>query len=100
MKKILAWDDEKKALVLEEQGELGKQFTLDYYGEDIPWESKQFDSLFTAEAKLDVFVNVIDNRLDTIRTIIDELELIKRKLTIVQRDLSFKDEKDGDTAPF
>ena len=100
MKKFLAWDAEKKVFVLEETEGLGKQFTQDNYGEVISWQSQKFDSLFTAEARLNVYVNVIDNRLDKIRSIADELELVKRKLAGIQRELSFKEVKDGDEAPF
>lgn len=95
MKKVLAWDDEKKTIVLEEPEELGKQFTLDYYGENISWDTGLFDSTFTPEAKLQVFTDVIDDRLNTLRKTIDELELIRRKILLIQRDLSFKEAKDG-----
>ena len=112
MKKILAWSEEKNAFVLVNVDvcvEESDDYALDSYGEMIRWNSDQFDKLFTSEAKLRGFASVLDDRLKKIRAAIDDIELVKKKITLIEEDMKkdrgveIKDgwrQVSGDEVPF
>ncbi len=103
MKKVLVWDDEKDAFVLTAPNACLKEaddYSIDYYGKNIYWSSDDFDKLFIPTAKLHGFAAVLDNRISAIREILNDLELIRNKITIIEGDLSKKESDDSVEAPF
>ena len=104
MKKILVWDDEKDAFVLVKPGECFKESgdcAMDYYGKMISWTDDVFDKVFIPTAKLHGFAFVLDDRINAMRAILSDFELLKKKILLVEEELSKKDSRESDSeAPF
>ena len=104
MKKILTWDDEKDAFVLESLDACLKNaedYAIDYYGKNIYWSSDEFDKLFIPTAKLHAFASVLDSRVRAIQDILADFELISKKITIIEEELSKKEsDSSNEEAPF
>ena len=104
-KKILVWNEEKKAFVLENMdvsvGE-SDDYRLDYYGEMIPWSSDQFDDVFMLEARLHGYACVLSNQVRKIRRILEDVELVREKLERMEKEMVKKKYMEGveDEKPF
>lgn len=104
-KKILVWNEEKKAFVLENMdvsvGE-SDDYRLVYYGEMIPWSSDQFDDVFMLEARLHGYACVLSNQVRKIRRILDDVELVREKLERMEKEMVKKKYMEGieDEKPF